>query len=114
MATNQIEISPSEGSETSVKSTSSVDPLSVKIVFKCHINRVCVIWESILLGRVDVSDRIVKMLSESTKMYTSMLCNGGNKLHKQLLTSCANSVSFLNLSIDLIAKITQGRKTFYY
>ena len=112
MATSQT-IPQSEGAETSVKSTSSLDPLSIKIVFKCHINRACILWKSILLGKVDVNDRIIKMLSKSTEGFISMFQNDGVsiELRNKLLIPCANSLSFLNLSTDLIAKITQGKSS---
>ena len=114
MASSQT-VSQSEGAEvssakstSSPESTSSPDPLAVKIVVNCNINRVCIIWKSILLGKVDVNDRIIKMLSESTKEIISLFQKVPLELHNQLLIPCANSPSFLNLSINLIAKITQG------
>ena len=115
MATSQT-VPQSEGAETSVKSKSSLDSLSIKIVFKCHINRACILWKSILLGKVDVNDRIIKMLSESTKEFISIFQNDGvsMELRNKLLIPCANSLSFLNLSTDLIAKITQGKSSSIY
>ena len=109
MATSQT-APQSEGAETSVKSASSLDSLSVKIVFKCHLNGTCILWNSILLGKVDVNGRIIKMLSENTKGFMSLFHNDrlSVELRDQLLIPCANSLSFLNLSTDLISKIAQG------
>lgn len=114
MAASQI-VSQAEGSETeskkSAKSRSSVDPLAVLIVCRCHFNRICILWESILLGRVDVSDRISKMLNKSTESFCSFFHakEVPFELQNQFLVSCANSLSFCNLSINLIGRITQGK-----
>ena len=112
MAAGQI-VSQAEGSETeskiSAKSRSSVDPLAVEIVFRCNINRACILWESILLGRLDVSDRIIKMLTKSTEGFSTFFqTKVPLELQNQLLISCTNSLSFCNLSINLIGRITQG------
>ena len=101
----------SEGSEASVRSRSSVDAFSVTISFKCCINRSGIMWKSILLGKVPVNDAIVKVVSGNTKKINFLLeqASGSSDLHTQLLTCCANSVSFLNLSIDLIFSVLQGK-----
>jgi len=107
MASSEMQ---SEGSEASVQSRSSVDAVSVKISFKCCINRSGIMWKSILLGKVPVNDTTIKVVSGNAKKINFLLEQASNSpgLYTQLLTCCGNSVSYLNLSIELIANALQG------
>ena len=84
----------------------SVDAYAAQISLLCTMNQVCVMWQSILDQKLEVSSDVAQKLAVLIEKALSLKTD---VVDKPLHYYCARSIGFLHINVHIALIILQGK-----